>query len=492
MTVDAIFDEETSPARNTALMERATVDSIVAKRNIAVEKCRESYMAMVAANQSIQEAQDAVQEAAPEEVSSYTFGSRSYNEVLASPKIPSAEEFMKDVQHLIDVHVWSHIIRLTDMESLMDHKEKEAMRSSLQTDPPEVTVDNVYATLKRFMLDADMIWKRGLANTFSGLDRRFRSHNGWRLGSRIILSYAFNRDTGGWNYRRSQEDQLMDAERAFFILDGRTPPKSWHGIVQAVDASRRGQWGPRQSSVETEFFKVRTFKNGNCHLWFMREDLVEKANKVLADYYGEVLSDGDAHEPKTEHEAKTSVARHFGHYPTPEPVAERVIEAANLYRRDGEPLKRVLEPSAGGGNIARLAAEKGARVDCIEIQEHLCGILKGAGLYANVWMADFLDRTPMPIYDAVVMNPPFDRERDIDHVLHAMKFLNETGVLVSVMSAGTEFRETAKSRHFRDKMAGLHAMWRDLPAGSFASVGTNVNTRLLKVYKNGCKQSYWS
>ena len=67
---------------------------------------------------------------------------------------------------------------------------------------------------------------------------------------------------------------------------------------------------------------------------------------------------------------------------------------------------------------------------------------------------DFLHLKPDPenLYDRVVMNPPFDRERDIDHVIHALKFLAPEGVLVAIMSAGTEFRETRKSVAFRELM----------------------------------------
>jgi len=33
--------------------------------------------------------------------------------------------------------------------------------------------------------------------------------------------------------------------------------------------------------------------------------------------------------------------------------------------------------------------------------------------------------------------------------------------------------------------------WRDLPAGSFSEVGTNVNTVILRVNKNGKAPGYW-
>ena len=62
------------------------------------------------------------------------------------------------------------------------------------------------------------------------------------------------------------------------------------------------------------------------------------------------------------------------------------------------------------------------------------------------------------------MNPPFDRERDIDHVLHALKFLKDDGRLKAVMSAGTEFRETRKAVAFRALMENMSAEWEDLPA----------------------------
>jgi hypothetical protein len=83
------------------------------------------------------------------------------------------------------------------------------------------------------------------------------------------------------------------------------------------------------------------------------------------------------------------------------------------------------------------------------------------------------------------MNPPFDMERDIDHVMRAMQFLAPDGILVAVMSAGTEFRETRKSIAFRTLVANLNGSWQDLPRGSFASVGTNVNTLIVRFAKDG-------
>jgi 16S rRNA G1207 methylase RsmC len=109
--------------------------------------------------------------------------------------------------------------------------------------------------------------------------------------------------------------------------------------------------------------------------------------------------------------------------------------------------------------------------------------LQSSKLYNRVINANFLELSPNPdgLYDRVGMNPPFDRERDIDHVVHALKFLKPGGILCAVMSAATEFRETRKSRAFRAMIKQLDGRFETLPERSFSSVGTNVNTVLLVI-----------
>ena len=91
----------------------------------------------------------------------------------------------------------------------MDKEAKDELRTSLHHEPPEITVDNIYATLDRFRADAGRIWQRGLANSFSKLDRRFRSHTGWKIGGRVILNYAFT-EYGNWSYNSNHRDTLID------------------------------------------------------------------------------------------------------------------------------------------------------------------------------------------------------------------------------------------------------------------------------------------
>lgn len=140
-----------------------------------------------------------------------------------------------------------------------------------------------------------------------------------------------------------------------------------------------------------------------------------------------------------------------------------------------------LEPSAGLGAIADAVANYTGEKDqitCVEINESRCGVLRSKG-YGKVICGDFMDVKPddLPRFDRIYMNPPFELQQDIDHVLHALSFVKPTGALISIMSAGVKFNGNKKAAAFRDMLDNFpHAYLFDLPEGSFKESGTMVNT----------------
>ena len=183
------------------------------------------------------------------------------------------------------------------------------------------------------------------------------------------------------------------------------------------------------------------------------------------------------------------MAKYYGHYPTPQEAADWLLHVGCLHPGLQGKL-RVLEPSAGEGNLAKAMAAMGHEVDCVEIQPALAATLEASGIYRRVRCTDFLSLVPDPVYDRVIMNPPFDGERDIEHVRHALGFLKDDGLLAAIVSAGTEYRETARARTFRNDMTARNAQWADLPQGSFRTVGTNVNTMIVTVWGDGRRHQH--
>lgn len=459
----------------TELVRRDSIEELVGHRKRALE-CFES------AYDLITDGLKAAARATPS--GSLGYIDRKIPELLLGDFNRNRASFTDAMRRHVDRAMWRGLIESTDLERLMDHKARQDFRNQLHEDPPEATAENVFATLQGLIGNSDMIFKRGVAEAFSSLDRRFRSHDGFKIGSRIALERAFN-EHGIWNHYRKHDEVLRDVERAFFVLDEREVPARYAGIVGVIDETKRntpGAWlEPRAFTCETEYFEARAFKNGNLHIWFKRKDLLERVNKLLADYYGAALGTAS---PERKHEPKREHAKGYGFFPTPQKVVEEIISESGVrHRLSGEGPFRVLEPSAGNGAIARAAVEAGAKVVCIEVQQDLADGLKSEGIYDDVHHADFFDRTPEPIFDFVLMNPPFDGQRDIDHVTHAFGFLKPGGRLVAITSAGVAFRENAKAVDFRKMIEANNGRIRDLPSRSFEESGTLVNTCIVTMRK---------
>ena len=466
------------------LLPYGAIEALVSQRDEALTRFEEAYAAVGNAQKAIANALSSFIRAGGE---SHQFNAVRANrsghgtrETIFEAQALEPERFAREARHNIDNAVWQHIVERTRLKDLMDTTAKEELRQQLDTDPPEVTVDNVYATLETFAAQAGTIVRRGIATCFSRLDRRFRSHDGFKIGTRIVLDSVFDPEYGNWQYYSDKRDILRDIERTFRMLDEVGDPGAPIDIVKQIEQSRLHiTMTSARSETETEYLKIRIFKNGNCHLWLKRPDLVRKINALLAEYYGEVLGDARTQGPESRGNSPRAnaraLAKGYGFYETPENIGAIVMRKARI--KPGDRPMTILEPSAGKGALAQLALSAGAIVDCIEIQGAHCEVLRTDARYRQVIHTDFLTHQPGDErYDRIIMNPPFHNGLDIAHVEQALRFLNEDAVLVAIMSAGTEFRADHQAQRFRKTMDGYRARWEDLPPGAFAASGTNVNT----------------
>ncbi|WP_136652191.1 DUF4942 domain-containing protein [Paracoccus aeridis] len=389
----------------------------------------------------------------------------------------SIEAFRRD----LDAAIWTRLLDESGLRRIMDAQERDDMDRALRGDVPPATIENISATVERLLGDSELIFRRGIARAFAALDRRFKSHDGFKIGSRIILNHVFS-DYGGFSYG-SIRQTLYDIERAFALLD-HAPDRAGE-LESALARDRAGSWGPRQSEVETSYFRARGFKNGNAHLWLTRDDLVEKVNKELATYYGAALADAapDNARPEDYKPTGTAVARDLAFYPTPAAAVDELMDRLHF-----APGARVLEPSAGIGNIVRAALARGTQVDAVEIHPGRADALLGIGHPdLHVACTNFLTMRPDPVYDLVLMNPPFAGIHWMQHVRLAFDFLKPGGELRAILPASAEVNETPAHIRFRAwaecHRPGWRGLWRDLPPESFAEVGTRIATVILTLRK---------
>lgn len=170
-------------------------------------------------------------------------------------------------------------------------------------------------------------------------------------------------------------------------------------------------------------------------------------------------------------------------FETPPDLAARMVELAGI-----EPGQVVLEPSAGTGRIVRAIEDVGrlggGGLVCVEVNAELARGLADPQRY--VLCRDFLtwdEPERLGSFDRVLMNPPFSKGADIDHVRHAFGMLEDGGKLVAIMGEGAFFRQDRKATAFRAWLDEVGGTSTRLPADTFKQSGTGVNTRLVTIRK---------
>jgi hypothetical protein len=344
--------------------------------------------------------------------------------------------------------------------------------------PAPFTIDNIRGTFGRFVADPRGNILRGLAEVFCDLDQAYKSHDKVKIGvaglpKRIILS-----NVGG--YGSWGRDRLQNVLNALAAYQGK-PLVTWQEISALLDdgdallttrtIEKPRRYGePELIPVIARGVRLKRFQNGNGHLIF-EPDTLKDINRALAEYYGDVLPDCAEEKPTTK-KASTAVARDLQYYPTPENVVDDLL--SGLYGLNGA---RVLEPSCGCGCILDALRKAGADVFGIEVDASRAAQARAKG--HSVLLANFLETVPTPIYDRVVMNPPFYGKHYAKHVRHAFSFLKPGGVLTAILPA------TARYDHGLLDDLGVRSRfdspWRDLPVGSFTESGTNINTTILTI-----------
>lgn len=159
-------------------------------------------------------------------------------------------------------------------------------------------------------------------------------------------------------------------------------------------------------------------------------------------------------------------------FPTPPDLARRMVEVAQV-----RPGMRILEPSAGTGNLMRAVYEKVKSEEicliAVERQHSLADNLAATFPDASVKGNDFLEcNGDFGKFDRILMNPPFENGADIKHIKHALTFLKPGGRLVAICANGPRQQEQLKSLVIQNG-----GDWEELPEGSFE--GTGVRTAML-------------
>ncbi len=165
-------------------------------------------------------------------------------------------------------------------------------------------------------------------------------------------------------------------------------------------------------------------------------------------------------------------------YPTTQSIIDKMLNLTQI-----KPHHRVLEPSAGSGDLATAIAQTGAKkIDCFEINLLLQKALRLQGF--NVLGSDFLASDPQPIYDRVIANPPFGNNGVNRHTRHAFEFLKPGGKLIT-LAHHYNLKPSHSDKQFFAWLKQHHAKFLNLgTAFKHSDRPTNVSLQLIVVDKS--------
>jgi predicted RNA methylase len=167
---------------------------------------------------------------------------------------------------------------------------------------------------------------------------------------------------------------------------------------------------------------------------------------------------------------------------TPDELADRMAGLLHA-----EPDHCILEPSAGEGALIkavnRLAGA--CEFDAVELDPTRRAVLANTdGI--RVIGDDFMEMEHNAGYDRIIMNPPFNKNQDVEHVSKAYTHLKPGGILVAVMSKSWLNGSQKKQVAFKEWFEGLGDQFshkETVEAGTFKSSGTGIETVLVQAYQ---------
>lgn len=186
---------------------------------------------------------------------------------------------------------WRYLLRQTGVDAFLSTNRKDKLSRQIEEDgTPDFTLENAMGLLGGLVHDLDGYFNEAIKEVFDWLkpgawdSYKTNTKSKFEIAQKVIRGGVVEKTYGGtaWTFRGwpGPRNRIIDLDKVFHLLDGKgTPhyPGDLATVMQAV-MDKDGD------TLETEYFKMRWYVNGNLHLTFLREDLLQKLNAKAGEH----------------------------------------------------------------------------------------------------------------------------------------------------------------------------------------------------------------
>lgn len=269
-----------------AIIPSISIAAFVERRNVAAENIRQAHAKLLEANKIMR--------------ASCT----DETDVYSTPKIVlkdvSDRDYFTDDDgaetaiRKVDAKRWDYLLKQSGLITFMDAEARQQWATNIaRAEVPELTPENIAATFANLYNDRQQMFERGVVKLFRALSWDYKTNTPIKFGKRIVLSRIV--DTWGgkqkWSWCRLGYDsgnRLDDLVRVLYVLDGRPEPDHRESAANVLREARWPGEGVNPFRV-LDLFEIKGFKNGNAHVTFLRADLVDHMNAIIAKHHPNAL-----------------------------------------------------------------------------------------------------------------------------------------------------------------------------------------------------------
>lgn len=265
------------------LVPSVSIDALLAQRIAVVDR-------LTSAHKALQEARAIDSALFGEWWGGITLEDRSTHTRFTDPE--SLPVFVK----AFDAKAWDMLLNKSGLRTFMNAAAREKWsRAVADREVPELTRENIEATFAEMHANRGDMFEKGVVDVFRGLSWDYKTNKPRLFGKRIVLTRV-TYQMGSWDtgIDGHAADKLDDLIRVMLVLDGKKEPDHRNGTRLTLGGMK---W-PQSGDAELHgMLRVRGFKNRNAHVTFLRPDLVEKLNRILARHHPNALPPAEQ-EPK--------------------------------------------------------------------------------------------------------------------------------------------------------------------------------------------------